>query len=105
MKICKRMCRLEVSSDTESIVSLLFELARKGQTINTPFIVGETTIQKVHELWGAPERKSENANAIYEEFPSNDVTVGHRSEVIVRYTLQFRRNPTNSSRRYYIYQR
>lgn len=73
---------IEVSSDTESFVSLLFELAEKGQTINSPFIVGETTIQKVHELWGAPERKSENASAIYEEFLSNDATVGHRSDVV-----------------------
>ncbi|MEK3979862.1 beta-N-acetylhexosaminidase [Psychrobacillus sp. FSL K6-2836] len=73
---------LEVSSDTETIVSLLFELAEKGQTINSPFIVGETTIQKVHELWGDPERKSENASAIYEEFLSNDASVGHRSEVV-----------------------
>lgn len=73
---------IEVSSDTESFVSLLFELSEQGQTINSPFIVGETTIQKVHELWGSPEQKSENASAIYEEFPSNDATVGHRSEVV-----------------------
>lgn len=73
---------IEVSSDTETFVSLLFELAEEGQTINSPFIVGETTIQKVHELWGAPERKSENASAIYEEFLSNNVSVGHRSEVV-----------------------
>lgn len=73
---------IEVSSDAESFVSLLFELAEKGQTINSPFIVGETTIQKVHELWGAPDRKSKNASAIYEEFLSNDATVGHQSEVV-----------------------
>jgi len=73
---------IEVSSDTESFVSLLFDLAKQGQTINSPFIVGETTIQKVHELWGTPEQKSESASGIYEEFSSNDVTVGHRSEVI-----------------------
>ncbi|MFJ7827304.1 beta-N-acetylhexosaminidase [Psychrobacillus sp. NPDC096623] len=73
---------IEVSSDTESLVSLLFELAEKGQTINSPFIVGETTIQKVHELWGAPEQKSENASAIYEDFLSNDATVGYHSEVV-----------------------
>lgn len=73
---------LEVSSDTVSIVSLLFELAEKGQTINTPFIIGETNIQKVRELWGAPERKSENGSAIYEEFLLNNVTVGHQSEIV-----------------------
>lgn len=73
---------IEVSSDTESLVSLLFDLAEQGQTINAPFTVGETSIQKVHELWGAPERKSENVSAIYEEFLSNDATVGHRSEVV-----------------------
>lgn len=73
---------IEVSSDAESFVSLLFELAEKGQTINSPFIVGETTIQKVHELWGAPDRKSKNGSAIYEEFLSNDATVGHQSEVV-----------------------
>jgi beta-N-acetylhexosaminidase len=73
---------IEVSSDAESFVSLLFDLAEKGQTINSPFIVGETTIQKVHELWGAPDRKSKNASAIYEEFLSNDATVGHQSEVV-----------------------
>ncbi|WP_411748285.1 DUF4309 domain-containing protein, partial [Psychrobacillus psychrotolerans] len=73
---------LEVSSDTVSIVSLLFELAEKGQTINTPFIIGETNIQKVRELWGAPERKSENGSAIYEEFLLNNVTVGHQSEFV-----------------------
>lgn len=73
---------LEVSSDTVSIVSLLFELAEKGQTINTPFIIGETNIQKVRELWGAPDRKSKNGSAIYEEFLLNDVTVGHQSEIV-----------------------
>ncbi|QUG43320.1 beta-N-acetylhexosaminidase [Psychrobacillus sp. INOP01] len=73
---------IEVSSDTEPFVSLLFELAEKGQTINSPFIVGETTIQKVHELWGAPERKSENASAIYEEFLSNNASVGHQSKIV-----------------------
>ncbi|MCK1997268.1 beta-N-acetylhexosaminidase [Psychrobacillus psychrodurans] len=73
---------IEMSSDAESFVSLLFDLAEKGQTINSPFIVGETTIQKVHELWGAPDRKSKNASAIYEEFLSNDATVGHQSEVV-----------------------
>jgi len=73
---------LEVSSDTESIVSLLFELAEQGQTINSPFIAGETTIQKVHELWGTSERKAEDGSAIYEEFLSNDVTVGHQSDVV-----------------------
>lgn len=73
---------LEVSSDTVSIVSLLFELAEKGQTINTPFIIGETNIQKVRELWGAPERKGKNGSAIYEEFLLNDVTVGHQSEIV-----------------------
>ena len=74
--------KIEVSSDTERFVSLLFELAKQGQTNNSPFILGETTIQKVHELWGVPERKSESGSAIYEEFLSNDVTVGHQSEII-----------------------
>ncbi|SDN44522.1 beta-N-acetylhexosaminidase [Psychrobacillus sp. OK028] len=73
---------IEVSSDTEAFVSLLFELSEKGQTINSPFIVGDTTIPKVHELWGAPDKISENANAIYEEFLSNDATVGYQSEVV-----------------------
>ncbi len=73
----------EVSSNTESFVSLLFELAEQGQTINSPFIVGETTIQKVHELWGVPEEKGENASVIYEEFLSNQVTIGHQSDVVV----------------------
>ena len=73
---------LEVSSDKESLVPLLFELAEQGQTINSPFIVGETAIQKVHELWGAPEQKSDNGSAIYEEFLSKATTVGHRSEVV-----------------------
>ena len=81
-KAIQKEVSLEVSSDTESFVSLLFEQAEQGQTINSPFIVGETTIQKVHELWRAPERTSENDSATYEEFISNDVTIGHQSEVV-----------------------
>lgn len=69
-------------SKVESLVQLVFELAEKGQSMDVPFIVGETDVQDVHQLWGAPEEKSEVSTAIYEDFLSKNVTIGHRSNIV-----------------------
>ena len=61
----------EVHSKVESLVTLVFELAAKGQALDIPFIVGETDIREVHELWGTPEEKSDLSTATYEDYISS----------------------------------
>lgn len=64
----------------ESLVSHVFELAAKGQIIDAPFVVGETNIQEIHELWGNPDKKSALSDATYEDFLSENATIGHLSD-------------------------
>ncbi|WP_144510710.1 beta-N-acetylhexosaminidase [Bacillus sp. FJAT-22090] len=69
--------------EAESLVSLVFELAEKGQIKDAPFVVGETTIQEVHELWGKPDKKSELSTATYEDFLTKNATIGHLSDMVI----------------------
>lgn len=69
-------------SEVESLNLLVFEFAEKGKLLDVPFIVGETNIEEVHALWGAPEKKSELATNIYEEYVSKTTTIGHRNNAV-----------------------
>ncbi|SES29994.1 beta-N-acetylhexosaminidase [Psychrobacillus sp. OK032] len=68
--------------EAESLVALVFEFAAKGQVLNVPFIVGKTGIQEVYELWGESAEKSDLSAAIYEDYPSQNATIGHRAEIV-----------------------
>ncbi|MEI4771319.1 beta-N-acetylhexosaminidase [Psychrobacillus sp. FJAT-51614] len=72
----------EIPSEKESLVSLVFELAEKGQAWDIPFIVGESDIQDVHELWGTSEKMNERSAKIYEDYLSKNATIGHFSNLV-----------------------
>ncbi|TQR21849.1 beta-N-acetylhexosaminidase [Psychrobacillus vulpis] len=76
------MMDLEKPSEVESLVMLIFELAKKGQTLDVPFIVGETNIQEVHELWGTPDKSSELTMATYEDYVSKSTAIGYRTNSV-----------------------
>ncbi|MEK4487556.1 beta-N-acetylhexosaminidase [Psychrobacillus sp. FSL H8-0484] len=73
---------VEQPAEVESLVQLIFEHAKKGQVLDIPFIVGETDMEQIHELWGNPDGKSENSKNFYDTYFSKNATIGHRSEVV-----------------------
>jgi len=73
---------VEQPSEVESLVQLIFEHAKNGQVLDIPFIVGETDMEQIHELWGNPDGKSENSKNFYDTYFSKNATIGHRSEVV-----------------------
>lgn len=72
----------EMPLENEDLVSLVFDAAEKGQAWDIPFIVGETDIQEVHELWGTPEKMNELSSKIYEDYFSKDATIGHLTNLV-----------------------
>lgn len=72
----------EAANEGQAVVSLVFELAEKGQVINVPFIVGETDTEQLYELWGVPDESSNLSNDIYDTYLSRNATVGHHSGTV-----------------------
>lgn len=72
----------EMPLENEDLVSQVFDRAEKGQAWDIPFIVGETDIQEVHELWGTPEKMNELSSKIYEDYFSKDATIGHLTNLV-----------------------
>ena len=73
---------VEMPSEMDSLVLLIFELAEKGQALNVPFIVGETDIQQLHEMWGDSDETSDLSMDTYESYLSKKATIGHHSGII-----------------------
>ncbi|WP_342599350.1 beta-N-acetylhexosaminidase [Psychrobacillus sp. FSL H8-0483] len=69
-------------AEVESLVQLIFEDAKKGKVLDIPFIVGETDMEQIHELWGNPDRKSENSKNFYDTYFSKNASIGHRSGAV-----------------------
>lgn len=73
---------VEQPAEVESLVQLIFEHAKKGQVLDIPFIVGETDMEQIHELWGNPDGKSENSKNFYNTYFSKNATIGDRSGAV-----------------------
>ncbi len=65
-------------AEIQSLVSLLFETAEKGQVVNIPFTVRETDIQQLYEQWEESDNKSNHSSDIYETYEKRNATIGHR---------------------------
>ena len=72
----------EAVTGGQAVVSLVFELAEKGQVINVPFIVGETDTEQLYELWGVPDESSNLSNDIYDTYLTRYATIGHHSGTV-----------------------
>ena len=72
----------EAVTGGQAVVSLVFELAEKGQVINVPFIVGETDTEQLYELWGVPDESSNLSNDIYDTYLTRSATIGHHSGTV-----------------------
>lgn len=69
-------------SNSNALINEILQLAKKGKVLHAPYVAGETKIEVVHNKWGEPEQTTSLANATYEQYAKQNVSVGYHNQLI-----------------------
>lgn len=64
------------TGNLDVVIQEIINLAGEGKVPDVPFTAGESDSRKVHQQWGDPQQVMETANAQYEDFLQQEITIG-----------------------------
>ncbi|WP_446936493.1 beta-N-acetylhexosaminidase [Lysinibacillus fusiformis] len=64
------------TGNLDVVIQEIVNLAGEGKVPDVPFTAGESDSRTVHQQWGDPQQVMETANAQYEDFLQQEITIG-----------------------------